>query len=177
VSADALGATLSWMQERHGEAFIVATANDISGLPPEFLRKGRFDDIWFVDLPNAAERIEVLKVALRNHKRGDVKIDFKKVAAASEDFTGSEIAELVPGALYRAFDDDFREITTADLIKEAKAIVPLSETMGSKIKELRDWAKTRARPATSREPVARMQSPQVGASQLDIEDIEEDEEA
>ncbi len=172
MSADALGAILSWMQERHGEAFIVATANDISGLPPEFLRKGRFDDIWFIDLPNAAERIEVLKVALRNHKRADVKIDYKKVASACENFTGSEIAEVVPGALYRAFDDDFREIETADLIKEAKAIVPLSRTMEGKLKELREWAKSRARPATSNEPIARLK-PVAQTGELDIEEDEE----
>ena len=169
VSSDALGSVLSWMQERHGEAFIIATANDISGLPPEFLRKGRFDEIWFIDLPNPTERVEVLKAALRAHKRGDVKIDHKKVASACENFTGSEIAEIVPDALYRAFEDNAREIRTSDLLEAAKTVIPLSKTMSEKIKELRDWAKTRARAATSNE-APRAQHDRVTTRQLDVDE-------
>lgn len=149
VSSDALGTILSWMQERQGEAFVIATANDVSSLPPELLRKGRFDEIWFVDLPNASERVEVLKAALREHKRDKVKIDHVKVATASEAFTGSEIAALVPDALFTGFADKAREITTADLLKAARAVTPLSKTMSEKITALRSWAKTRARSATS----------------------------
>lgn len=167
VSADALGAILIWMQERRGEAFVVATANDISGLPPEFLRKGRFDQIWFVDLPNAVERVEVLKTALRFHKRDKVKLDLVKIAGACDGFTGSEIAELIPDALYDAYSDKKREINTGDLLKAAKTVVPLSKTAAEKIDVLRKWAVGRARYATT-QSVARVQSNQ--GRVLDIEE-------
>ncbi len=152
VSADALGAILSWMQERQGEAFVIATANDIRSLPPELLRKGRFDEIWFVDLPNSSERAEVIKVALKMHGREAAKIDYKKIADACDTFTGSEIAALVPDALFAAFADKARQITTADILKAAKSVTPLSKTASEKIAELRKWAVTdgNARLATSR---------------------------
>jgi ATPase family associated with various cellular activities (AAA) len=172
VSADVLGTLLSWMQERQGEAFVVATANDISGLPPEFLRKGRFDEIWFIDLPNRTEREEVLRAALRAHKRGSVKIDHAKVAEACAEFTGSEIAAIVPDALFLAFADNAREIKTHDLTKAAARVVPLSKTMKEKITELRSWARERARPATTPEQVTRVQHERAGR-QVDLEELED----
>lgn len=151
VSSDALGAVLSWMQERSGEAFVIATANDVEGLPPELLRKGRFDEVWWVDLPTPREREAILSASLRSHGRGKVKIDLAKIATASEGFTGSEIAAIVPDALFAAFADDAREITTDDLVAAAKTVVPLSKTAAEKITRLRQWAVGRARPATSPE--------------------------
>jgi AAA+ superfamily predicted ATPase len=149
VSADALGAVLTWMQDRTSEAFVIATANDVSALPPELLRKGRFDEIWFVDLPTTEERKAVLKTALKAHGRGDIKVDFAKLAMKSEGFTGSEIAELVPAALFTGFADGAREITTADLLEAAGNVYPLSKSAEGKITALRNWAKEKARPATS----------------------------
>lgn len=151
VSSDALGTILQWMQERTGEAFVIATSNDVSSLPPELLRKGRFDELWFVDLPNAKERAEVLKAALRSHGRGNVKIDHGKVAEVSLEFTGSEIAAIVPDALYAAFADGAREINTKDLLAAAKTVVPLAKTAKTKIDTLRSWAAGRARAATTAE--------------------------
>lgn len=148
VSSDALGGILSWMQERQGESFVIATANDISSLPPELLRKGRFDEIFFVDLPNAEERKSVLTAALVAHGRGGLKkIDTEAVAKATPDFTGAELAALVPDALFSAFADQGREITTADLLEAAKHVVPLAKTATEKITALRTWAKDRARSA------------------------------
>jgi len=148
VSADALGAILTWMQERRGQAFIFATANDITSLPPELLRKGRFDEIWFVDVPNAEERKAVLKAALVKYGRPKAKIDFAAVAEKCPEYTGAEIAAIVPDALFTAFNDGAREITTADLIEAAGTVVPLTTTASEKIQALRTWAKGRARPAT-----------------------------
>jgi AAA+ superfamily predicted ATPase len=142
VASDALGAILNWMQERKGGAFVIATANDISGLPPELLRKGRFDEIFFVDLPNVKERAEVAKAAMAEYGKADVKIDYAKIAAATDNFTSSEIAALVPEALFEAFDDGKRKVTTADLIAAAKEVVPLSKTAADKIKKLQDWGKS-----------------------------------
>ena len=150
VAADALGTFLSWMQERQGESFVIATANDVTALPPELLRKGRFDEIWFVDLPNLDERAAVLASALRQHKRDPLKVDvdLATLARKTEGYTGSEIAALVPDALFTAFADGAREITTADLIKATDGLVPLSQTAAEKIKALRAWKKGRARDAS-----------------------------
>jgi hypothetical protein len=153
VSSDALGAVLTWMQEREGEAFVIATANKAEGLPPELLRKGRFDEVWFIDLPNTSERAAVLSAALREHGRGDVEINAAAVAKATETFTGSEIAALVPDALFAAFADDEREINTQDLIDAAKTVVPLSKTASEKITALRAWASERARLASAPEVI------------------------
>lgn len=167
VSADALGVVLSWMQEHTGEAFVVATANDVSALPPELLRKGRFDELFFVDLPNMVERTEILKATLRKHNRRDAvpAEALAVVADKTEGFTGAELAELVPEALFTAFADGEREITAADLAAAAAQVVPLSKTAGDKVQRLRDWAKGRARLATSAE-VATL--PQRKVSSLDV---------
>lgn len=149
VSADALGAILSWMQERQGQAFVIATANDVSSLPPELLRKGRFDEIWWTDLPTRTERAAIMKAALKTNGRGQVTVDLDRVADATDGFTGSEIAACVPDALFTAFADGAREITTDDLLASIKTIVPLSKTASEKITALRTWAQGRARPATS----------------------------
>lgn len=154
VAADALGAILTWMEERKGAAFVIATANNVEALPPEFLRKGRFDDVWFIDLPNGAERAQVLSAALRSHGRTEAKVDARAIAAVTAGFTGSEIASLVPDALYTAFADGAREITLDDLLTAAKSVVPLSRTAGDKIDSLRKWAVGKARPATRAEDAA-----------------------
>lgn len=151
VSADALGALLAWMNDRSGPAFIVATANRPDELPPELMRAGRFDSVWWVDLPNHRERIDIILAALRAHGR-DFKVS-KEFADACEGFSGAEIAACVPDALYRAFADEGREINDGDLMIAAMTTVPLSKTAGEKIERLRQWAVGRARPATSPEVV------------------------
>jgi SpoVK/Ycf46/Vps4 family AAA+-type ATPase len=153
VSADALGAVLTWMQERQGESFVIATANKAEGLPPELLRKGRFDEVWFIDLPTTTERAAVLSAALREHGRGDVAINAAAVAKVTESFTGSEIAAIVPDALFAAFNEGAREINTQDLIDAAKTVVPLSVTAAEKITALRNWAAGRARAASLPETI------------------------
>lgn len=155
VSSDALGSILSWMQERQGEAFVIATANDVEGLPPELLRKGRFDEVWWVDLPTFLERADILKASLTAHKRGDAiqNTGLLELAKATDGFTGSELAALVPDALFTAFGDGAREITTGDLVEAAKTVVPLSKTAAEKIARLRTWANGRARPATKADNV------------------------
>lgn len=153
VSADALGSILSWMQERTASVFVVATSNDVSSLPPELLRKGRFDDMFFVDLPNAEERAAILGTALRAHRQDPAGIDVAAVSSACADFTGAELAALVPDALFTAFADGERSVTTVDLQAAAKGVVPLAKTAADKIAKLRDWANGRARRASSQERV------------------------
>ncbi len=148
VSSDALGCLLTWMQERKGSVFVIATANSVKELPPELLRKGRFDEMFFVDLPTQIERCEILTVALKQFKRDLDARAVSRVAAVCASFTGSEIAALVPEALFAAFAEGERPITEADLIRAAKATVPLASTAKEKVQELREWAKVRARPAS-----------------------------
>lgn len=164
VSADALGFLLSWMQDRRGESFVLATANDVSKLPPELMRRGRFDDLWFCDLPTLSERAEIVRTALEAHNRGAAEIDAMAVARTCQGFTGSEIATLVPEALFTAFNDGEREITTADLLHVAKGVVPLSKTAAEKIAAMRDWAKGRARFASAPE----VEEQAIAARELDI---------
>jgi len=154
TSADALGAVLSWMQERAGAVFLVATSNDVSVLPPELLRKGRFDQLFFVDLPTEIERAEILRAALRAHKRDGAGIDVEAVAAVCQEFTGAELAALVPDALYSAFNDGAREIATADLVTAARGTVPLARTAATKIEALRQWGKVNAVPASTAASIA-----------------------
>lgn len=142
---------LSWMQDKTKPVFIVATANDVSALPPELLRKGRFDEIFFVDLPDLAERKDIFEIHLKKRKRDPKKFKLAELAEVTDGFSGAEIEQVVIGALNRAFDQG-REIKTADLTDEAKAQVPLSRTMAEDIAALRAWATLRARPSATRKP-------------------------
>ena len=149
VAMRQFGLFLTWMNEREGGSFVIATANNVQALPPEFLRKGRFDEIWAVDLPTTKEREAILRVALRKNKRDKVMIDAHAVAVATKNFVGSEIACLVVDAMYAAFADKAREITTEDLLRAAKRVIPLAITAAEKITALRDWVKSgKARPAS-----------------------------
>ncbi|MBS1712828.1 MAG: AAA family ATPase [Armatimonadetes bacterium] len=139
---------LTWMQEKTKPVFIVATANDVSALPPELLRKGRFDEIFFLDLPESDDRKQIFNIHLSKRKRDPKKFKVADLAKQTEGFSGAEIEQVVIGALNRAFDEG-RELSTADLSEEAKTQVPLSRTMAEDISALRSWAKVRARPSAT----------------------------
>jgi ATP-dependent 26S proteasome regulatory subunit len=143
---------LTWMSEKTAPVFLVATANDVSTLPPEMLRKGRFDEIFFVDLPDGPEREQIFAIHLAKRKRDIAKYNMKTLAKATEGFSGAEIEQVVVGGLFAAFDAG-RELQQRDLLNEAKATVPLSVMMREEIEELRTWAKLRTRPASSQDPI------------------------
>lgn len=151
VSSDALGAILQWMQDRAGSVFVVATANDVSALPPELMRKGRFDEVFFVDLPTGAERADIVGAVLRDHGQRSDALDAAAIADATPDFTGAELAALLPDAMFAAFADGKRAVTTDDVLRTARATVPLARTAADKVKALREWSRGRARPATDPE--------------------------
>ena len=123
-----------------------ATANDITRLPPELLRKGRLDEIFFVDLPSPDERRDILRIHLQQRERDPNRLDLDLLVALSEGFSGSEIEQAVVAALYDAFDQG-RDIASCDLEKALTQSVPLSRTMREEIDTLRAWAAPRARPA------------------------------
>jgi SpoVK/Ycf46/Vps4 family AAA+-type ATPase len=142
-----LGSFLTWLSEKRSPVFVVATANDVTGLPPELLRRGRFDDLFFVDLPTLAERIEVLTIHLRKHGRDPLHFNLENLAIAAERLTGAELEQVVTAALYAAFSAD-REIAETDILRAIEETVPIYDTYEERIKELRDWARGRARPAS-----------------------------
>ena len=143
VSQRVLGIFLNWMQERDGDIFVVATANDVSKLPPEILRKGRFDEIFFVDLPTEAQRREIFAIHLKQRGRTPESFDLNALACATEGFSGAEIEQVVLSGLYTAFNAD-KSLNTQDLLNESSLTVPLSRTRAEQIDALRVWASERA---------------------------------
>lgn len=142
LSKRMFGSLLTWMQEKKNAVFVIATSNDITALPPELLRKGRFDEIFFVDLPDAAARAEILAIHLFNKGRDPAHFDLARLAAVSEGFSGAELEQAVVSALYSAFAVQ-HPLTTEMLATEIGATVPLSVTMAEKLNALRSWARTR----------------------------------
>jgi SpoVK/Ycf46/Vps4 family AAA+-type ATPase len=132
---------------------VVATANDISQLPPELMRKGRLDEIFFVDLPADEERADIFRIHIVKRKRDPEGFDLAMLAACSKDFSGAEIEEAVISALYEAFYAG-QELTTEHILQALRQTVPLSKTMDEQINRLRSWAEGRARNAS----IARQQN-------------------
>jgi len=142
-----LGAFLSWLQEHKAPVFTVATANNINLLPPELVRRGRFDEIFFVDLPSDEERRDILSVHLHDRGRTPTDFDLDRLTGLTRNFSGAELEQVVVAALYRAFSLD-RELADDDLVREADLMVPLYRVQEENVKKLREWAEKRARPAS-----------------------------
>ena len=141
------GSFLTWLSEKSSPVFVAATANDIKSLPPELLRRGRFDELFFVDLPSPDERAEILSIHLVKHGRDPLQFPIDELALQAERLSGSELEQVVNGALYTAFAEN-RDLHENDLANAIHDTVPLYDTYEDRIKELRDWARTRARPAS-----------------------------
>ncbi|HRJ78382.1 MAG TPA: AAA family ATPase [Planctomycetota bacterium] len=142
LSQRMFGTLLTWLQDQKHPIFVVATANDISALPPELMRKGRFDEIFFVDLPRPRAREAIFKVHLERRKRNASQFDLPSLAKASEGFSGAEIEQAVVSGLYTAFAAG-KELDTAILLQEIAQTRPLSVTMAERIATLRQWAAER----------------------------------
>lgn len=151
TTARVVGTLLTWMQEKQDPVFVVATANRIDMLPPELLRKGRFDEIFFVDLPTEDVRREILSIHLRKKKREPNDFDLAALARKSVGYSGAELEEAVREGLFDAFADS-RDVRTEDIAKALEQTFPLSRTMADQIDQLRRWAKARARLASGAEP-------------------------
>lgn len=146
VSRRVLGTLLTWMAERTERVFLVATANDIESLPPELLRKGRFDEIFFVDLPGGLARHDILQIHLRRRKQDPENFDLDRLSAASDGFSGAEIEQAVLSGLYEAHARR-TPLDTALLLTEFERTRPLSVVAAEKIDALREWASQRTVPA------------------------------
>jgi len=145
---EGLGYFLTWMQEKQAPVFVVATANEVRVLPPELLRKGRFDEIFFVDLPDVHERLQILDIHLRLRRRDPDDFELTRLAEDTEKFSGAELEQLIVEGLFSAFAEE-RALDDGDLVDAARDMVPLAITMDDRLKELREWARTRARMAST----------------------------
>ncbi len=141
------GTFITWLQEKTAPVFVIATANNISQLPPELLRKGRFDEIFFVDLPDRDDRAEIFRIHIAKRDRDPKNFDLQKLAAETDGFSGAEIEEAVTASLFDVFDNN-TDLTTDGLLQSVHATVPLYTTMKEDIEKTREWAKERARPAS-----------------------------
>jgi SpoVK/Ycf46/Vps4 family AAA+-type ATPase len=147
TTARVFGGFITWLQEKKAPVFVIATANSVEHLPPELLRKGRFDEIFYVDLPTAEERREIFGLHIKGAKRDPGRFDLEALAQNSEGFSGAEIEQAVVAGLYEAFDTG-SELSTQDILNALRVTAPLSKTMAEPIAAMRLWAKGRARPAS-----------------------------
>lgn len=137
------GTILSWMQDKKAPVFVTATANNVAALPPEMLRKGRFDEMFFVDLPSPVNRKEIFELHINKRNRAAEGFDLNRLVDESQDFSGAEIEQAIVSAMYHAFNED-REFTTSDIQSALNNTVCLATTMRERITDLREWAKSRA---------------------------------
>jgi SpoVK/Ycf46/Vps4 family AAA+-type ATPase len=143
VSSRMLGSFLGWMQDRKAPVFVAATSNNVNALPPELIRKGRFDELFFVDLPSPAERSEILSIQLKRRKKNVLDFDLDQISQAAAGYSGAEIDAAVQTAMYRSFSFQ-QPMTTETLLDALSHTVPLSATRAEDIQALRRWARTRA---------------------------------
>lgn len=147
TAARVFSSFITWLQEKQLPVFVIATANDVAQLPPELVRKGRFDEIFFVDLPDVAERQEIWRIHLLKRHRSPEEFDLLTLAMASDGLSGAEIEQAVIDALYDAFDQN-RPLAMGDLLNVLQQTIPLSTMMEEQISGLRAWASQRARSAS-----------------------------
>lgn len=150
TAARVFGTFLTWLSEKNTAVFVVATANDISHLPPELMRKGRLDEIFFVDLPSSQEREQIFRIHLAKRGRNPADFHLQALAEASENFSGAEIEQAIISALYDAFSAS-SPLATKDILLALRQAVPLATTMAEHIDQLRRWAEGRARSASATE--------------------------
>jgi AAA+ superfamily predicted ATPase len=165
TTARVMSTLLTWLSEKQKPVFVLATANNIAQLPPELLRKGRLDEIFFVDLPTPAERREILRIHIAKRRRDPAGFDLESLAAAADGFSGAEIEQAVISALYDAFYVG-RELQSDDILKSIRETVPLSRTMSERVADLRGWAEGRARFASR--PDAKTDAPPPPKRKLEV---------
>ena len=144
-----MGTLLSWMNDKTSEVYIVATSNDVTSLPPELLRKGRFDELFFVDLPNERERAIIFDIHLRKRNRNPENFDIESLVSATEGFTGAEIEQAVIDGMYTAFGSGAEDVETEHISEAISVTSPLSCVNGKQIEQLKSWAKDRCRMASA----------------------------
>ena len=144
------GTFITWLQEKKQPVFVIATANNVNQLPPELMRKGRFDEIFFLDLPSSKEREDIYSIHIKKRGRDIDQFDLKTLVGLSKGYSGAEIEQTLITAMFDAFSED-REVETTDIMNAIEDMVPLSRLMKEEISALRTWAQARARLASKTE--------------------------
>ena len=147
TAARVFGTFLTWMNDKTADVFVIATSNDVQALPPELLRKGRFDDVFYVDLPTQQERADIFSIGLRENGRDPKAFNVSQLAVAADQLSGAEIKEAIMDGMFTAFGEG-KEVTDTHIVNAISATMPLARTMKEKIDHVRAWAKDHARPAT-----------------------------
>jgi len=147
TAARVFASLATWLQEKTASVFVFATANAVASLPPELIRKGRWDEIFFLDLPGLGERQSIISIHLAKRNRSSQDFDIALLAEKCDGFSGAEIEQAVIDGLYNAFDEN-RPLTTDDILQSFETTVPLSITMAENVQALRNWSLTRARLAS-----------------------------
>ncbi len=150
VSSRLLGSFLSWMQDRRAAVFVAATSNNVVALPPELIRKGRFDELFFVDLPNSAERRAIFSIQLARHRLNPANFNLDQLVNAAKSYSGAEIDAALQTAMYEAFSSK-KPVTTESVLEALQTTIPLSATRAEEIQSLRAWSRHRAVPASAPE--------------------------
>ncbi len=151
VTARVFGTILTWMQEHKKPVFLIATANKVESLPPELLRKGRFDEIFYIDLPQPKERKEIISIHLNKKNRDPENYNLQALVKATEGYSGAEIQQAIKDAIQQAFYEQVTDVSTNHILAALKSSVPISVTMKEGVEYVRNWAKNRARPASETE--------------------------
>jgi len=164
------GTFLTWMQEKQAEVVVLATANDITQVPPEFIR--RFNEVFFVDMPVDAERKEIFEIHLLKRDRKPEKFDLEALVKATKNYTGAEIEKAVKHGLAQAWNDQAKDVTTKHILDAVEGTKPIFTVMGEKIQTIRSWARDRARYASTAAKDANApgaQSVTVGGKEVDLD--------
>ena len=141
TTARVVSTLLTWMQEKQSQTFVIATANNISDIPPELMRAGRFDEIFFLDLPDKLERADIAAKLLRRKKRDPDLYNCDKIASSCENYVGAEIEKAIDNALFQCYYEEKRELTTEDICKSFGQFVPIYKSRKEEIDAMRNWAK------------------------------------
>jgi len=174
TTARVVSTLLTWMQEKRESVFIIATANNITDIPPELMRAGRFDEIFFIDLPDHAERADIAAKLLRRKKRNPKLFDTKKIALACENYVGAEIEKAIDNALFICYHENKRKMKTEDICQAFSKFVPLSKSRKVEIDAMREWAKNGgAVIANSAKAIKRRRPKQISLDLGRPEEIEE----
>jgi SpoVK/Ycf46/Vps4 family AAA+-type ATPase len=144
-----IGTFLTWLQEKTAPVFVICTANNVHDIPPEFMRAGRFDEVFFIDLPTKEGRKQIFEVLLRKIKYNSKAFDIEELATLTEGFSGAEIEKLIENTMFECFCDNKRDITHADLVFGCRDISPLSKTRDKEFLAMREWAKGRCKMANT----------------------------
>jgi hypothetical protein len=163
-----IGTFLTWLQEKEAPVFVICTANNVLDIPPEFMRAGRFDEVFFIDLPKTLGRKQIFEVLLKKHKFSPEEFDLDYLSEITDGFSGAEIEKSIENAMFECFCDNKRKAKTSDIADSCNNIMPLSKTRSEEFLEMRKWAEGRCKMANTKEKPASMINDYGNSNNIDV---------